>query len=83
MWKGIQSGSISVIGSDHASHPYKDGKIHGMKDFTKAPNGLPSIENIYPLLYHFGVHEKRISLQKFVEITSLNAAKIFGLYPKK
>ncbi len=83
LWSGIQSNDISVVGSDHASHPYENGKIFGLDDFTKAPNGLPSIENIYPLLYHYGVHEKRISLQKFVEVTSLNAAKIFGLYPKK
>lgn len=83
LWKGINSGNISVIGSDHASHPYENGKILGENDFTKAPNGLPGIENSYSLLYHYGVHEKRISLQKFVEITSFNAAEIFGLYPRK
>jgi|SRR5690625_4415789 len=83
LWEGIQLGDISTIGSDHSSHPYKNGKILGIRDFTKAPNGLPSIENIYSLIYHYGVHEKRISLQKFVEITSSNPAKIFGLYPKK
>ncbi|NYV68216.1 dihydropyrimidinase [Bacillus sp. Gen3] len=83
LWGGIQSSDISVVGSDHASHPYKNGKILGMEDFTKAPNGLPGIEDMYRLLYHFGVHEKRISLQKFVEVSSFNAAKIFGLYPKK
>lgn len=83
LWGGIKMGDISVIGSDHASHPYKNGKILGEEDFTKAPNGLPGIENSYSLLYHFGVHEKRISLQRFVEITSYNAAKLFGLYPKK
>ncbi|GIN12711.1 dihydropyrimidinase [Shouchella clausii] len=83
LWKGLQTSALSVIGSDHASHPYKNGKTRGIDDFTKAPNGLPSIENIYPLLYHFGVHEKRISLQTFAKVISLNAAKIFGLYPKK
>lgn len=83
LWEGIELGDISTIGSDHSSHPYKNGKVLGKMDFTKAPNGLPSIENIYSLLYNYGVHENRISLQKFVEITSYNAANIFGLYPKK
>lgn len=83
LWSGIAEEVISTIGSDHASHSFKDGKENGVNDFTKAPNGLPGIENSFLLMYHFGVHEKRISIQKFVEITSYNPAKIFGLYPRK
>lgn len=83
LWEGIMNHSVSTIGSDHASHPYKNGKILGKNDFTKAPNGLPGIESSIPLLFHYGVQEKRISLQKLVEITSANPAKIFGMYPKK
>lgn len=83
LWGGITANALSTIGSDHASHPYINGKELGINDFTKAPNGLPGLENAIPLLYHFGVHEKRISIQKFVEITSYNPSRIFGMYPNK
>lgn len=83
LWKGLAEGTLSTVGSDHASHPYHNGKLRGEFDFTKAPNGLPGIENGFSLLYHFGVAEGRLSLQQFVGATSHNAAKIFGLYPRK
>ncbi|MFD2617504.1 dihydropyrimidinase [Terrilactibacillus laevilacticus] len=83
LWEGIKDHWIDTIGSDHASHPYKDGKDKGINNFTKVPNGLPSIGDSFSLLYHYGVHEKRISLQEFVKLTSSHSAKIFGLYPKK
>ena len=47
------------------------------------PQGLPGVETRLILIYHFGVVEKKISLEKFVEVISTNAAKRFGLYPKK
>ena len=54
-----------------------------MSSIFDIPQGLPNIETRLILIYHFGVVEKRINLQKFVEITSTNAAKRFGLYPRK
>lgn len=83
LWNGIANGLISTIGSDHSSIPYIGGKTLGKDNFAKIPNGCPGIEELFSLIYHFGVHEGRISLQKFVEITSLGPAKLFGLYPKK
>lgn len=83
LWKEIKLGSISTIGSDHASHPFINGKDKGINDFTKAPNGLPGIESTLLLLHHYGVCKGKISLPKLVEITSKNTAEIFGLYPKK
>jgi dihydropyrimidinase len=83
LWKYIKLGEIDTIGSDHASHPYINGKENGINNFTKAPNGLPGIENSLQLIYHFGVVEGRITMPKLVEIMSQNPAKIFGLYPQK
>jgi dihydropyrimidinase len=54
-----------------------------MDDFSKIPNGGPAIEDRMSLLYHFGVVGGRITLQQFVNQTSTNAAKIFGMYPQK
>ncbi|MFD2658603.1 dihydropyrimidinase [Gracilibacillus thailandensis] len=83
LWNNINSEMISTIGSDHASHPYLNGKENGIDNFTKAPNGLPGIESTLLLLYHYGVYEGRITLPKLVEITSRNPASIFGLHPRK
>ena len=55
----------------------------GEKDFSKIPNGHPAIVNRMELLYSEGVEKGRISLNKYVEVTSTNAAKIFGMFPQK
>ena len=55
----------------------------GKNDFSKIPNGHPAIEHRMELLFSEGVRKGRISLSKYVELTSTNAAKIFGMYPKK
>ena len=52
-------------------------------DFNEIPQGFAGVETRIILMYHYGVVEKRISLEKFVEVTSTNAAKRYGLYPKK
>ena len=55
----------------------------GKDDFTKIPNGGPGIENRLQLLYHHGVNEGRLSLNRFVELVSTTPARLFGLYPRK
>ena len=55
----------------------------GKDDFSKIPNGHPAIENRMELLFSEGVNKGKISLNKFVEVASTNAAKIFGMFPKK
>ena len=82
LWAGINQGTVQVVATDHC--PFKwDQKRFGEKDFSAIPNGHPAIEHRMELLYSEGVHKNRISLNKFVELTSTNAAKIFGMYPKK
>ena len=61
----------------------KTRKILGKDDFTKIPNGGPGIENRLQLIYHHGVNAGKLSLNRFVEITSTTPARIFGMYPKK
>lgn len=55
----------------------------GKDDFSKIPNGHPAIENRMELLFSEGVQKGKISLNRFVEVSSTNAAKIFGMFPKK
>jgi dihydropyrimidinase len=82
LWRGLIEGNIHFIGSDHCPFTSKQ-KSMGKDDFTKIPNGVPGIEVIVPLLYSKGVVDQRISLNQFVRLTSTNAAKFFGLYPRK
>lgn len=83
LWAGIQTGVLSTLASDHCPFFFDGQKSLGKESFAKIPNGIPGLEEIYSIAFQYGVQEKRISLQKFVEITSAGPAKIFGLYPKK
>lgn len=82
LWKGIQSGNIQTIGTDHCPFNLKQ-KLIGKDDFRKIPNGTGGVEHRMSLLYTYGVLEQKISISQFVALTSTNAAKIFGLYPDK
>jgi len=58
-------------------------KEMGKEDFSKIPNGAPGIEHRLELMYSEGVGKGRIRLNRFVDLTSTQPAKIFGLYPQK
>ena len=83
LWKGLKMDDLQVISTDHCPFCMKEQKELGLGDFTKIPNGAPGVENRVPLIYNGGVIENRISLNRFVELTSTAAAKMFGLFPKK
>jgi dihydropyrimidinase len=72
-----------VISTDHCPFCFKEQKELGRGDFSKIPNGGPGVEHRMSLIYDGGVVQNRISLNRFVELTSTAAAKIFGLFPKK
>lgn len=83
LWNALNTGGISTIATDHCPFNFHTKKELGLNDFTKCPNGVPGIELRMPLLFSEGVMKNRITLNKFVELTSTNPAKLFGLYPKK
>src|SRR6267142_517217 len=64
-------------------YSYYEQKEFGRDDFTKIPNGGPGVEHRMSLVFDGGVAQRRISLNRFVELTSTAAAKIFGLFPRK
>ena len=82
LWSAINNGLIQTVATDHCPFLLKD-KITEARDFSLIPNGAPGIENRMELLFSEGVKKNRISLNKYVELTSTNAAKIFGLHPHK
>lgn len=97
LWAGIQNGTIQTVATDHCPFLYdgtkaieyegelfsRPGKELGRDDFTKIPNGLPGVGERLIALWKYGVQAGRITMNQFVAVTSTNAAKIFGLAPKK
>lgn len=83
LWKGLKFGDLQSISTDHCPFCFKEQKELGRNDFSKIPNGGPGVENRMSLVFHGGVNAGRISLNKFVELTSTAAAKTFGLFPRK
>jgi len=83
LWDGLKHDHLQVVSTDHCPFCFKDQKILGKDDFTKIPNGGPGIENRLQLIHHHGVNQGRISLNRFVELTSTTPARIFGMYPQK
>ena len=82
LWAGINQGTVKVVATDHC--PFKwEQKLMGKDDFSKIPNGHPAIEHRMELLFSEGVQKGKISLNKYVEVSSTNAAKIFGMFPRK
>jgi dihydropyrimidinase len=82
LWAGINQGLVQVVATDHCPFKWQQ-KLMGKDDFSKIPNGHPAIEHRMELLFSEGVQKGRISLNKFVEVASTNAAKIFGMFPRK
>jgi len=84
IWRGLQNGTFQVFSSDHSAYRYVD-KIKDGPDvpFTMVPNGVPGIELRLPLLLSEGVGKGRLSLEQFVALAATNAARIYGLYPRK
>jgi dihydropyrimidinase len=97
LWRGLLAGTIQVMGTDHCPFFYDGrnpieyegqpvaipGKELGADDFTKIPNGLPGVGDRLPILWSYGVGTGLLTPSRFVALTSTNAARIFGLYPRK
>ena len=82
LWAGINQNLVHTVATDHCPFCMEQKKM-GINDFSKIPNGAPGVENRMELMFSEGVAKGRISLQKYVEITSTAPARIFGLAPRK
>jgi dihydropyrimidinase len=83
LWSGMRSGDIQVIASDHCDYNFKGQKDIGKDNFQMIPNGVPGIETRLTMFYALAVPTGRISLNKFVDMSSTAPAKLFGMFPKK
>jgi dihydropyrimidinase len=83
LWNGLRQGLVATLATDHAPFDFAAQKQMGIDDFTKIPNGIPSLEDRVNLYFTYGVKRGRIDLQRFVETASTTTAKLFGLFPRK
>ena len=83
LWVALRDGTVDVVATDHCPFNTFGQKDKGADNFTLIPNGAGGVEHRLALLYTYGVLTKKISLQQFVALTSVNAARIFGLFPDK
>ncbi len=82
LWNALQQGLVDTLATDHAPFDFHGQKDMGREDFTKIPNGIPSLEDRVTVLYTKGVKEGRLDLHRFVEVASTASAEIFGLEGK-
>ena len=90
LWRGLKMDDLQVVSTDHCpfcfnSKPLgmKFSKRQGLKSFAKIPNGAPGLETRVPLIYDGAVRRNKLSINRFVEVSSTAPAKIFGLFPRK
>ncbi len=82
LWRGLAGNDLQVVATDHCPYCLQEKRL-GEDDFSEIPTGAPGVETRMTLLYDGGVRTGRISLNRWVEITSTAPAKIFGLFPRK
>src|SRR4026208_476445 len=82
LWRGLAFNDLQAISTDHCPFCMKEQKTLGAEDFSKIPNGAPGIETRMSLVYDGGVRTGRISLNRFVELTSTSPAKTLGPVPR-
>ena len=90
VWEALRDGTVQTLATDHCPFWFDGtkegrtpGKELGRESWAKVPNGVPGIEDRFPVMWHLGVNSGKITPNRFVELVSANPAKIFGLYPKK
>ena len=83
LWEALSDRHVATIGTDHAPFNFKGQKDMGRDAFTKIPNGIPSIQERMDLVHTYGVCAGRIDLQTMVDSCSTQAARTFGMYPRK
>jgi dihydropyrimidinase len=82
LWTALANEAIDTVGTDHCPFDAEQ-KFLGKDSFVSIPNGIPGIEDRVNLLYTYGVKAGRLTMDRFVDVASTRAAKLFGLYPRK
>jgi dihydropyrimidinase len=82
LWSGLAEGRIDTVASDHAPWT-REQKLDPSLDIEKLRPGVANLQCMLPVLFSEGVIRRKLSLERFVALTSTNAARLFGLHPTK
>jgi dihydropyrimidinase len=82
LWEGLARGAIDTIATDHAPWTHQQ-KLDPALNVARLRPGVNNLQVMLPMLYSEGVHQGKLSLEQFVALTATNAARLFGLYPRK
>ena len=77
LWKAIASGLVDVLGSDHAPHTLEEKS----KPYPQSPSGMTGVQTLVPIMLNH-VNARKLSLERFVDLTSHGPARIFGIARK-
>jgi dihydroorotase len=77
IWHGLAQGIVDILGSDHAPHTLEE----KAKPYPQSPSGMPGVQTLVPIMLDH-VHAGRLSLQRFVDLTSAGPARLFGIAGK-
>src|SRR5260370_23029773 len=83
LWDGLKHDHLQVVSTDHCPFCFEDQKVLGKDDFTKIPNGGPGIEKRIQVIYHHGVNDGKLSVNRVDELVSNKPAEIFEMYTRK
>lgn len=82
LWEGLRNGEIQTYATDHTTWMAAQ-KMNTDLSFDEIPGGVSNVQTSVGMLYNEGVKMGRISMRRFIEVTSTNPAKLFGLWPEK
>lgn len=82
LWEGVQTGHIHTLATDHAPHT-REHKLDPSLNVSELRPGINELQVMLPMFHSRAVLEDKISLERFVALTSTNSAKLFGIYPQK
>jgi len=77
IWTGVNDGVVDVLGSDHAPHTREE----KAKTYPASPSGMTGVQTLVPIMLDH-VHAGRLSLLRFVDLTSAGPARLFGIAAK-
>jgi len=77
LWKAVQNGLFDVVGSDHAPHTLEEKE----NSYPASPSGMPGVQTIVPIMLDW-VHKRALSIERFVDLTSAGANRVWGIAGK-
>ncbi|GAD60493.1 dihydroorotase [Brevundimonas sp. BAL450] len=77
LWRGIDQGIVDVLGSDHAPHTLEE----KARPYPASPSGMPGVQTLVPVMLTH-VANGKMSLERFIDLTSAGAQRIFNIAGK-